>query len=344
MKIIRMEKEVIAGEDRRFESAHASTLLECRDGSILAAWFGGSWEKAPDTAIWTSVRRNGTWTEPRKTADARGIACWNPVLFEGADGRIILYYKVGAEIPEWKTFFTESFDGGESFGESRELVEGDVSGGRGPVKNKPIRLKDGTILAPASVEGVLWDAFADISKDDGRTWTRSELVPLRRVQCRGESLNVPYNKYHCYGKGVIQPSLWQDREGAVHMLLRSTSSRIFRADSEDGGRTWGLAYDTGMPNNNSGLDLVCLPDDTIVLACNPRENAPGYYKGGRTPLTLFYSTDNADHFHELAVIEDGAGSFAYPAIICGRNHELFMTYTKNRMTIGFCRLVYENEP
>ena len=222
-----VERCLVTEGMRAFESAHASTLLELEDGAILAAWFGGSWEKAPDVAIWTAILRDGFWSEPEKTADCWGTACWNPVLFRGADGRIILYYKAGAEIEAWKTWYVESFDEGMHFTEPKELVEGDESGGRGPVKNKPIRLHDNTILAPASVEGALWDAFVDISSDDGKTWAKSSLVPLRRVGYQEHALHVPYQKYACWGKGIIQPTLWQDANGDVHMLCRSTSSRIF---------------------------------------------------------------------------------------------------------------------
>src|SRR5258708_24528153 len=34
-----------------FLSAHASTIVELRNGDLLAAWFGGTAEGAPDTAI-----------------------------------------------------------------------------------------------------------------------------------------------------------------------------------------------------------------------------------------------------------------------------------------------------
>ncbi len=342
MKIISMEKEFIASSDREFDSAHASTLVELKDGTILAAWFGGSWEKGSDVAIWFS-RKKKSWEKPRKVADVRGTAMWNPVLFQRTDGTVLLFYKVGETIPVWKTWVIESSDGGETFSSPRELVEGDESGGRGPVKNKPIRLKNGTILAPASLEGNTWDAFVDISEDDGVTWEKSEMVPVRRACYDIHMVDRPYNKYYLYGKGMIQPTLWEDDMGIVHMFVRTTSSRIFRSDSTDGGKTWCLAYDTGLPNNNSGIDVVQMRNKDLVLVYNPRENLPNYYKGPRTPLVVALSKDNGDSFEELAVLEDKNGNYCYPSVICGKDNEILITYTWNRETIVFCRLVYEDD-
>ena len=50
MKVIDITKEFIFEEDRPFDSAHASTLIQLEDGSILAAWFAGSWEGASGPA------------------------------------------------------------------------------------------------------------------------------------------------------------------------------------------------------------------------------------------------------------------------------------------------------
>ena len=66
-----------------------------------------------------------------------------------------------------------SSDSGESWSEERELVPGDF-GGRGPVKNKCLVLKDKSILAPASTEQDGWNCFTDRSFDQGKTWIRSE--------------------------------------------------------------------------------------------------------------------------------------------------------------------------
>ena len=124
------------------------------------------------------------------------------------------------------------------------------------------------------------------------------------------------------------------------MLLRSTSSKIFRSDSMDGGYTWNLAYATNLPNNNSGLDVVKLPSGTLVLAYNPTENLPNYYKGPRTPLILSYSDDNGETWHELITLESGRGGYAYPAIIANEK-EIFVTYTWKRERIAFWSIRYD---
>ncbi len=340
MKIVSQEKQFLVEEDRPFDSGHASTLVRLENGEILCAWFGGSWEKGPDTSIWMARRStDGLWQAPYRVAEVRGIAMWNPVLFLRDDGTLLLFYKVGVLISEWKTFIKESTDGGLTFSDARELVTGDTQGGRGPVKNKPIQLHDGTLVAPASFEGEYWDVFVDISKDGGKTWEMSQMVPIRHVGFNPQIIDRPYDPTYCFGKGAIQPTLWEDADHVLHMLTRTTSSRIFRSDSHDGGRTWNLAYATDLPNNNSGIDVVKLPNGTLVLAYNPRDNYPNYYKGPRTPLSLSYSKDNGESWQDLLTLEDGEGAYAYPAIICNGNNELLVTYTWKRERIVFWRIV-----
>ena len=102
-----------------------------------------------------------------------------------------------------------SRDGGETWSTPSELIRGD-KGGRGPVKNKPIVLNDGTWAAPASLEGAMghvkkqWRAFIDFSKDQGRTWRPGPAV-------------LPAD-----GGGVIQPTVWESKPGHLHMLMRSS--------------------------------------------------------------------------------------------------------------------------
>ena len=127
-------------ENKPTDSCHASTVLPLDDGRVVAAWFAGTKESADDVDILTSVRSESGWSEPVRVSADRNIPHWNPVLFRRADGKIMLFFKVGKKIPMWKTYFSLS-DNGVDWSEPAELVPGDISGGRGPVKNKPIRLR-----------------------------------------------------------------------------------------------------------------------------------------------------------------------------------------------------------
>jgi len=58
-----------------------------------------------------------------------------------------------------------------------------------------------------------WNCFVDRSTDGGLTFERTP------------DLDVPD------GAGIIQPTLWQSAPGKVHMLMRSDSHHVYRADS-----------------------------------------------------------------------------------------------------------------
>ncbi|QLH19753.1 exo-alpha-sialidase [Streptomyces sp. Rer75] len=336
-----VHREFVLRDDPRFGHCHASTLLSLPDGDVLAAWFAGSREGAADVAIWLARRTGDGWGAPVKVADEAGLPHWNPVLFATGHGEVLLFYKTGHRIPDWRTRVLRSRDGGLSWSAPAELVPGaDGAGGRGPVKNKPIRLADGGWLAPASVEeprsaGGRWDAFTDRSDDGGASWRRSAPVPLDRPAFPGA--------------GVIQPALWESAPGEVRMLLRSSCGRVCRSASHDGGATWSTARPLGVPNNNSGLDAVRLADGRVVLAHNP----VAAEWGARTPLVLSVSEGDGITWRRAVVLEDrpvsrpgaivpdetgvrtdGHSEFSYPAVVPWADG-VAVVYTWQRRGIAF---------
>lgn len=327
-----MQKELVM-QALPTEFCHASTVLKLASGEILCAWFGGTHEGKADVAIYMS-RRNlqGEWSEPLILGNG-AEANWNPVLLAVGE-KILLFYKEGQEIASWRTYLRESLDEGQTWGVARELVVGDTSGGRGPVRNKPILLADGSVLAGASTELGLWQAYADVSVDAGATWQRSEPIAIaglayQKGERTTEDSKIAVSEQSFYGRGVIQPSLWQSSAKNVHMLLRSSEGYIYRSDSADGGRTWCGAYQTELVNNNSGLDLVKLADGTLFLVCNPV--AANW--GQRSPLSLFKSCDNGVNWEKLLDLETEPAEFSYPAIITDEKN-LYITYTYKRENIA----------
>ena len=331
-----LASEFVFEDKRPFVSCHASTVLRLDSGVILCAWFGGSYETHNDVAIWLSRRKTeGRWSPPEKVADEDGNSHFNPVLAQSPAGRLHLFYKVGPNARDWWSRVMTSVDAGVSWSEAREpgFIDGFPVG---PVKDKPIVLVDGSWLAPTSRETqTQWDAAVTISRDDGDSWELGGPVPL------------DHRDFH--GEGIIQPTLWESSPGRVHMLLRSTAGRIYRADSANGGRSWCEAYATELDNNNSGIDLVQLADRRLALAHNP---VPISW-GKRTPLVVSVSSDNGATWRQEIVLEDEdpdfderevkldrvrrPNEFSYPAVVADGTAVL-VTYTWKRERIRFRRL------
>ncbi len=334
-----MRKEFVI-EKLPTDFCHASTVLRLPGDKLLCCWFGGRKEGTDDVAIWYSRREKTGWSKPRKLADG-AAANWNPVLFACAD-KIVLFFKEGQIISAWKTLFRESEDAGLNWSAPVELVTADDSGGRGPVRTKPVLLANGRIVAGGSTERGLWTAFADCSDDNGRTWQQSLPIGIAGLRYRdGEKTAesaIAVSQQSFYGRGVIQPAIWESEPGKVHMLLRSSEGYIYRSDSADGGKTWQVAYKTTMPNNNSGIDLVKAPfDQCLYLVCNP----VGSNWGMRSPLSLFKSCDNGGSWQKILDLETSKGEFSYPAIIADADG-LDITYTWQRQNIVCCRLDKED--
>lgn len=297
---------------------HASHLLPLEDGKLFCVFFYGSREGRGDVRIYGSMRTaDCKWSAPQPLSEDDGTPHWNPVLFRRRDGAVVLFYKVGVNCSEWYTKFRVSYDECQNWSESQELISGDRSGGRGPVRNKVIFLNDGTALAPASTELGEWKCFFDRSEDGGITWKRGEDLRI---------FNTPEIQEK---RGIIQPTLWESSDG-VHALMRSTEGRVYRADSLDHGISWCNPYPISMPNNNSGIDLVILPDGRVLLACNPVSDN----WGKRTPLSLYISENNGREFEFYSHLVTMDGRYAYPAMIY-EDGKVHITFTWNRKTIQY---------
>lgn len=102
-------------------NCHASTVLPLADGTVLAAWFGGTKESAADVDIWVARRDENGWCKPFPVSHAGKLPHWNPVLALGDGGEVMLFFKVGRHIPSWRTYISVSHDGGRSWRKSPKV-------------------------------------------------------------------------------------------------------------------------------------------------------------------------------------------------------------------------------
>jgi predicted neuraminidase len=297
-------------ESAPFPSVHASTIVETKSG-LVAAWFGGTRESAPDVGIWVSRHVKGAWSAPVEVAtgvqaDGTRRPCWNPVLFGHEDGALTLFYKVGPNPRQWWGMARTSRDDGATWSEGVRLPDGIL----GPIKNKPVRLADGTIVSPASTESTdspsLWRVHFERSTDRGRTWTivRPAATP-----------GTP--ELH-----AIQPSILVHRGGRLQAIGRTRSQRIFETWSDDGGRTWSAVGLTTLPNPSAGTDAVTLRDGRHLVVYN-------HTPKGRTPLNVAISSDGKA-WDAALVLEREPGEYSYPAVIQTADGMVHITYTWKR--------------
>ena len=318
-----------------YPSVHASTLVETTSGQLVAAWFGGTEEGNADVAIWVARLEQGRWSSSVKVADGVQDATtrhptWNPVLFQPTQGPLLLFYKVGPSPREWWGMVMSSADDGRTWSSPRRLPDGIL----GPIKNKPVQLADGTIVAGSSTEAVQGDAWrvhVERSRDGGQSWEKVAIADG--------------------GFNAIQPGILQHADGRLQLLCRSKEGHVPTTWSSDGGRTWGPLAQSDLFGVNSGLDAVTLRDGRHLLVYNYRDRPGGVPENyrpdtlegirnpptgprARWPLVVSVSRDGIAWTRAVTLesepIKDG---YAYPAIVQTRDGKVHVTYTLNREKI-----------
>ena len=297
-----------------FPSCHASTIAETSDG-LVAAWFGGQYEKHPEVGIWVSRFLESKWSAPVEVAN--GIQhndlqypTWNPVLFNYGN-ELFLFFKEGPNPRDWWGEYMVSEDNGKTWSQSCRLPEEIY----GPIKNKPVLLQNGDLLCPSSTEHDGWRVHMEMTPDRGKTWERTEALNS------GENYQA------------IQPTILEHSDGKLQILCRSKNQYILSAWSDNNGRTWSDLKPIDLPNPNSGIDAVTMKDGRHVLVYNHIYLKDNWSQ--RNVINLAVSDDGI-HWDAVVLLEDDAdeeAEFSYPAMIQTDDGLLQITYTWNRKLI-----------
>lgn len=305
---------------------HASTIEETPYG-LVSAFFSGTHEKNPDVGIRVSRMVDGKWTWPEEVVngvqnDTLRYPTWNPVLFQPKEGPLLLFYKVGPDPRTWWGMLMTSEDGGKTWSEPSKIGTDERIGHLlGPIKNKPIQLKDGTIICPSSVEyegadgDDKWMVHFEISKDNGKTW--KVVGPIND----GEEFDA------------IQSSILTYPNGRLQVLSRTRQDVISQSWSDDQGQSWSKMTATDLPNPNSGTDAVTLVDNRQLLIYN-HTTKKGEQPNNRNMLNLAISDDGI-HWKPVMTLETkpAKAGYSYPAIIQTSDGLVHITYTYLRQSV-----------
>ena len=293
-----------------FPEVHASTIAETPAG-LICSFFGGTEEKDDDVGIWVTRQIAGAWSAPVEVAN--GIQhktlrypCWNPVLFQHSGGPLQLYFKCGPTPSSWWGMLTESVDHGATWSQPIRLP----ATIDGPVKNKPVLLKDGALLCGSSTEHDGWVAHFEITRDRGRSWER-----IGPVNTKAEF-------------GAIQPTILQHANGDLQALCRTQQMVVSTTTSKDGGLTWSPMQRTDLPNPNSGFDAVTLASGGHLLVYNHTQRNVGQPRArGLLNIAL---TEDGEHWRAALVLENSPFEYSYPCVIQTQDGLVHVLYTWRR--------------
>jgi predicted neuraminidase len=310
-------------------TVHASCLTELPDGRLLAAWFGGTREGAGDVLIYQSTfdPRDQSWSEPgpligpKETQRDLGRyirKVGNPVLFTDSRAKVWLFY-VTVSLGGWSTShisFITSEDAGRSWSPSRRLVTSPFLNISTMVKGAPFEWSDGAIGVPVYHECL--GKFGELLRlsSEGRVLDKIRLTS---------------------GRHSIQPVIVPSDERNAIAFLRNCghpSRAILTQFSLDAGQHWSPLQPLSLPNPNSAIAAVRLPDGSMVLAYN-------HTTSQRRNLSLASSRDEGRSWQRFYTLEDSTeesteatkGSFSYPCIIRADDGTIHVAYTWNRTRI-----------
>ena len=83
---------------------------------------------------------------------------------------------------------------------------------------------------------------------------------------------------------------------------------------------------TSLPNPDAGIDAVKLTGGRVALVFNNTATS-------RSPLNLAFSDDDGKTWGLPYVLENEPGEYSYPAVIQGRDENLYLSYTWKRQRI-----------
>lgn len=308
---------------------HAPSLSLLADGRWFACWYSGTGEARPDVTIQcaTGDPEGLAWDAPRTLVaageQAAGAArppdsLGNPVASLASDGRLWLIYGVIECADEmepanrgWRCGRIDarwSADHGESWSPSVRLVARKGALPRG----RPLQ-SDLGLLAPIYLEGAWTCCIARIPPTNPCAATLTAQI----------------------GPDILQPVLIAGGDGAVRAYFRDRKyQRVKTALYDLGSDRWGELQTTNLPNPDSAVDALVLPDGRILLIYNPSTT-------DRDRLALAFSLDGVRFTHG-ALIAEGPGALAYPAIALTPQGALLALYSaRGRREIIALRLSAE---
>lgn len=349
---------------------HASSIIQCPNGDLLACWFHGSGERtANDVQVQGARLRHGqkAWSPVFLMADTPGFPDCNPVLF--VDGRRRLWLI-------WVTVLDNQWH--------RSLLKYRLSSDFQNDGPPHWQWQDVLLMKPGNEFAVVADsAFAALNQEEPqwaeyaptyekmlREASRDSFKRLLGWMSRTHPLTLPNGRIllplysdgfnfgliaisdddgehwrpsaPIVGFGSSQPTLVLRQDGSLIAYLRDDGDppkRVQFSTSVDQGLSWSAARDTDIPNPGSSLEVLRLKNGCWLMIYNDTEE-------GRHSLTAGLSDDEGKSWKWRRPIARSAAnekSYAYPSVIQSADGLIQVTFSYAAGTEETIRHVIFNE-
>ena len=217
-------KDEFLYEHTYFPEAHASTIVERKNGDLVAGYFGGTHERDPDVCIWVNIKKKGSneWSKPILAAD--GV-----LSLDDPNAKYI-------GLSGLKDDTTPATAGPIGTPDSYDYVTKTTR-----LKNVSNRLKRKSCWNPVLFEmpnGELWLFFKigttvgdwtgwlTKSKDGGRTWSKKEPLPY---DAEGRAFLGPIkNKPELINGRLLCPSSTENNGWRFHMEILDLKTKQWK--------------------------------------------------------------------------------------------------------------------
>ena len=335
---------------------HASCIVECPNGDLLACWYHGSGERRANDVIIEGARlvRGEEGWRPRFTmADTPGYPDCNPCMIVDPDDRLWLFWPTildnrwesaitkcktstdyqnpdSPPVWDWQDFvhvtptaFAEAFD---------EAADAAIA----KYADKALE----RIAAEVYLQKIRAEARVLLNQRLG--WmprahptilpSGRMILPLYTDRFSISIMAITDDRGRTWqtseplvGFGNIQPSIARKNDGTLVAMMRENGplERIRIATSLDSGFSWGPVGEMDLPNPGSGLEVMRLNNGHWALIYNDTTD-------GRHSLAVSISDDEGASWkwtRHLELEPPGQGSFSYPSIIQSRDGLLHATYS-----------------
>jgi predicted neuraminidase len=339
---------------------HASCIVECPNGDLLACWYNGSGERSADDVKVEGARKRKqerSWSERFVMADTPGFPDTNPCMLVDPQKRLWLFwqtivanqwhtalsrYKVASDYsregpPLWDVSDVLLFKPGLNFASivvrECEREEARLKGTNDPRGKRFLAYlaDEKKRAADKYFSRMGWMTRAHPLVVDGKRL----IVPLYSDGYSFSLMAISDDWGKTWtasdplvGAGNVQPSIVRRKDGALVAYMRDNGpppKRLMASESHDRGQTWSLVVDTDIPNPGSGAEVIGLADGAWALIYNDTER-------GRHSLAVSLSDDEGKTWkwtRHLERSEAGpdATHAAYPSMIQAHDGTLHCTYT-----------------